>query len=65
MAPLPPVEGAVLETQRSRFRAHPDAAKALLGVGESPVPAEGDPSELAAWAAVGNLLLNLDETITK
>ena len=56
---------AALEKQRARFRARPDAARALLGVGEAPVPAEADAPELAAWAAIGNLLLNLDETIHK
>ena len=37
----------------------------LVGVGESQRPAEMDVSELAAWTAVGNVLLNLDEVITK
>ena len=30
-----------------------------------PLPANLDPAEVAAWTAVGNVLLNLDETITK
>jgi len=34
-------------------------------VGESPRPSDLDPGELAAWTAIGNILLNLDETITK
>jgi hypothetical protein len=34
-------------------------------VGESPRPAEADAPELAAYTMVANLLLNLDETITK
>jgi hypothetical protein len=37
----------------------------LISVGESPRPADLDVSELAAWTAIGNILLNLDETITK
>jgi len=42
-----------------------DAAAALIAVGESPVPASLDPRELAAATAFANVLLNLDETLTK
>jgi hypothetical protein len=41
------------------------AAAALLKVGESERPKDLDESTLAAWTAVANVLLNLDETITK
>ena len=41
------------------------AATDLIRIGESPKPADLDPSELAAWTAIGNILLSLDETITK
>jgi hypothetical protein len=41
------------------------AAAALLKVGESETPKDLDESTLAAWTAVANVLLNLDETITK
>jgi mono/diheme cytochrome c family protein len=51
--------------QFDHFRADPKAAEALIKVGDSPRPAGIDPSELAAWTAIGNVLLNLDETITK
>jgi hypothetical protein len=37
----------------------------LLKVGESETPKDLDESTLAAWTAVANVLLNLDETITK
>jgi hypothetical protein len=30
-----------------------------------PLPAGLEPAALAAWADVANLLLNLDETVTK
>jgi hypothetical protein len=53
------------EQQLARFRDEPEAARQLLGVGETSRPREIEPAELAAWAAVGNVLLNLDETITK
>ena len=39
--------------------------QALLKVGESKRDATLDVSELAAWTIVANLILNLDETITK
>ena len=41
------------------------AAEALIKVGESARAPGLDPAELAAWTAIGNVLLNLDETITK
>lgn len=41
-----------------------DAAE-LLATGESPVGSEIDPVELAAYTTVANILLNLDETITR
>ena len=48
-----------------RFKSDPDAAKSLLKFGESPADASLDPVELASYAAIGNVLLNLDETVTK
>ena len=55
----------LLDAQLAKFKQNPAAAAKLLGVGESPRPADIDISELAAWTALGNVLLNLDETITK
>ncbi len=51
--------------QLAAFRADPAAAAALLKVGESPVPTEVPPPDLAAMTAVANVLLNLNETITR
>ena len=51
--------------QLDNYRKDPKAAAALIRVGESPRPAGLDDAELAAWTAIGNILLNLDETITK
>ena len=56
---------AVYERQRARYEKDKVAALKLVSVGEAPRPAELDVSALAAWTAIGNLLLNLDETITK
>ena len=55
----------VYQQELKRYQQDKTAATALLTVGESPVAAGLDPSELAAWTAVGNMLLNLDETLTK
>ena len=64
-----PDEVAVLrqthEQQLARFQADPAAAKALIAVGESKAPESADPVGLAAMTAVANVLLNLNETITK
>jgi hypothetical protein len=53
------------EAELAHYRQHPDAAKELLSVGESPVNGALDPAELAAWTAVSSAILNLDETVTK
>ena len=51
--------------QLAVFRADPASAAALLKVGESPVPTDVPAPELAALTAVANVLLNLNETITR
>jgi hypothetical protein len=55
----------LFEQQLAYYRAHQDAARKLLKVGESKRFESLDPSEQAAWTMMANLLLNLDETITK
>jgi mono/diheme cytochrome c family protein len=42
-----------------------DKAKQLISVGEQKPEAKLNPSELAAWTMIANLLLNLDEVINK
>jgi hypothetical protein len=59
------VLGANLEQQRTRYRRNPEAAWKLVSVGESKRDEKLDVVELAAYTAVANLILNLDETITK
>lgn len=56
---------ALLDATRARFEAYPDQAAELLAVGESEVDDSIAPSELAAWASVMSVILNLDETLTK
>jgi hypothetical protein len=53
------------EENLSRFMKEPAAAKAFLTVGLPGNP-EGDRlADLAAWMVISNVLLNLDETLTK
>jgi hypothetical protein len=54
-----------LEEFRARYHDSPDEAAGLLEVGESPVPEDLDPAELAAWTMLCNALLNLDAVITR
>jgi hypothetical protein len=54
-----------LNNQRARFRANPEAAKALIEAGESPRDPALDPVDLAAYTALAGLILNLDEAVTK
>jgi len=53
------------EQQREAYRANPDLAKKLLAVGEAAANDQLDAVELAAWAMVASVVLNLDETITR
>ena len=53
------------EQQLANFRQDSKAANAFLKVGDSPLPEKTDPAELAAMTTVANVLLNLNEAITK
>lgn len=53
------------ELQLDVFQSDPKSAGELLKVGESKVPESLDQVKLAAMTAVANVLLNLNETITK
>lgn len=55
---------ASLDRFRKRFTANTEAADQLLSVGEATWPAL-DPTELAAYTAIANIILNLDEFVTK
>ena len=54
----------LLAAQREHYRAQPEEARKLLGVGFAPAPA-GDVAEHAAWTQVARVILNLQETITR
>lgn len=56
---------AFVEQQLKSYRRDRPSAQRLIGVGAAPIPAEVDARELAAWMMLANLLLNLDETLTK
>jgi hypothetical protein len=49
----------------ARYRANPDAAKQAIRAGESPPNASLPEPDLAAYTLVANLILNLDETLTR
>jgi hypothetical protein len=51
--------------QLTHYRQDRPAALKLLDVGEAPRDGGLDPCELAAYTAVANLILNLDEVVTK
>jgi hypothetical protein len=49
----------------AEFQSDPDLAVALVETGQSKHSQEIDVSELAALTMVANVLLNLDESVTK
>lgn len=51
--------------QLRSFQVDPSAAEALLSIGSAERPAGLSSVELAAWTMVANVLLNLDEALTK
>lgn len=58
------IRGA-LDQHLARYRADPEAAKRLATVGEFRFRETLSPSEMAAWTLVGNLVLNLDEAVSR
>ncbi len=64
-----PAELAVLtgglEKRLAKFRAEPETARLLLASGELKPDAKLDAAELAAYTVTANVLLNLDEVVTR
>jgi len=60
-----PVLLQALDHYATRYRDDPKAALEALGQGESARDPKLEPGELAAYAAVAGVILNLDEVITK
>ena len=54
-----------LALHRAHFEKNAEAASQVLTNGESKPAAAFPVGEFAAWTMVANLLLNLDETITR
>ena len=54
-----------LQRNREQFRREPELARRLIEQGEYPRPTNVESAELAAYTATCNLLLNLDETVTR
>ena len=65
IAALVPLSTTVLGSPLTLSAADEAAAAELLQVGESLCDTSLNASQLAAWTMVANMLLNLDETITK
>jgi hypothetical protein len=59
------VTAAQLATHLARYQADADAAMKLISHGESKPKPELPPAELAAYTLVANMILNLDETVTR
>ena len=51
--------------QLAAYTAKPDEAKKAITYGESKPDEKLNPAELAAWTMVANLVMNLDEVVTK
>ncbi|HIG11931.1 MAG: PSD1 and planctomycete cytochrome C domain-containing protein [bacterium] len=51
--------------EAARFAKDPEAAQALIASATALDASALDPTALAAWAVVANVLLNLDETLTR
>jgi len=67
--PLRAEEAAIVKKNQhdllANFTAHPDEAKALLAVGDTPLDASLPAPQLAAWTMTCNQLMNLDEVLNK
>ncbi|MGC8639163.1 MAG: PSD1 and planctomycete cytochrome C domain-containing protein [Isosphaeraceae bacterium] len=61
---LAALTAALLDFQ-AHYAKQPAAAKELIAIGESKADSRYNPSELAAWTMIGNVILNLDEVMTK
>ena len=54
-----------VEKHLAAYTAKPEEAKKVITNGESKADASLNPVELAAWTMIANLVLNLDEAVTK
>ncbi|MCC7424427.1 MAG: PSD1 domain-containing protein [Planctomycetaceae bacterium] len=56
---------SAFEEYQKRYAADAEAAKRVVGVGESKPGSKAPVAELATWTLIANLILNLDETVTR
>ncbi|MCO6459365.1 MAG: PSD1 domain-containing protein [Pirellulaceae bacterium] len=56
---------AGFQEELAHYQQHPAEAARLVQVGEAPAPSPDEVIEVAAWTALANMLLNLDEVVTK
>ncbi|MDZ4289821.1 MAG: PSD1 and planctomycete cytochrome C domain-containing protein [Prosthecobacter sp.] len=56
---------ATLRKHLTSYQVKPEDAKLALTFGESKADPKLDPAQLTAWTLIANLLLNLDEVVTK
>jgi hypothetical protein len=56
---------SLVDEHRQRFQQHAESADELLSVGELPIPADVDRTELAAWTSAARVVLNLHESISR
>ncbi len=54
-----------LAKHRAAYEAKPEEAKKCISYGESKPDERLNPTELAAWTMLANLMMNLDEVVTK
>lgn len=57
--------GETLDQHLAAYQSRPEEAKQVIAYGESKADASLPADQLAAWTLVTNLLLNLDEMVTK
>ncbi|MFK7852425.1 MAG: PSD1 and planctomycete cytochrome C domain-containing protein [Akkermansiaceae bacterium] len=57
--------GNLFNYAKKDFEKHPEAAKELIQVGQTPVDPKLSNTELAAWTSISRALLNLSETTTR
>ncbi|MDA1050212.1 MAG: DUF1553 domain-containing protein [Planctomycetota bacterium] len=56
---------ALLRDLRQRYEEQPSLANELIAAGETPAAESIERTELAVWTAIANVILSLDESITR
>ncbi|EAQ82346.1 DUF1553 domain-containing protein [Blastopirellula marina] len=55
----------LLEAATAQYREQPEQAKTIATEPIGPLPQDADAAELAAWTLIGNVLMNLDEFLSR